>query len=264
MADNNGTSGDNTSQDDLFSSIDPETLAPELKQLFKGMQADYTRKTQDLAGRRKEFEEKETGFEDKLKEYGAVEQEVKQWRDWYAGLEEDGEGKKTDLYDQGKKAADDNNQTPNYLDEPGSEGVKKYLDDWTQSRDKENTELKTLVETLQEQIKDTTNQTSRMFSYHAQLNDLAGQYPELDKQELLDHALKAGQMDLTKAYKDLHQDELIDEEVKKRVEEELKKQRTQGIRGPGQQVIVKPGKDVPKNFDEATQSILDERATAGL
>jgi len=260
MADNNGTSGDNTSQDDLFSSIDPETLAPELKQLFKGMQADYTRKTQDLAGKRKEFEEKETGFEDKLKEYGAVEQEVKQWRDWYAGLEENPDPGTPDP----KADPVIDPKTPNYLDEPGSEGVKKYLDDWTQSRDKENTELKTLVETLQEQIKDTTNQTSRMFSYHAQLNDLAGQYPELDKQELLDHALKAGQMDLTKAYKDLHQDELIDEEVKKRVEEELKKQRTQGIRGPGQQVIVKPGKDVPKNFDEATQSILDERATAGL
>jgi hypothetical protein len=249
-------------KDELFSSLDPETLAPELKQIYKGMQADYTRKTQDVAGRRKEFDDRETQFEDKLKEYGAVEQEVKQWRDWYANLEENpdngtGEPKTT-------TPAEPTGQTPNYLEEPGMENVKKYVTDLTSKHDGELTAVKSEVEKLQTMLKDNTDQTSRMFSYHAQLNDLAGEYKDLNKQELLDYALKAGQMDLTKAYKDLHQDDLIEEQVKVRVEEELKKQRTQGIRGPGQQILVKRGKDTHKTFEEATQSILDDRAAKGL
>jgi len=262
MAELDGTKNDETENlKDLFSAIDPETLAPELKQIYKGMQADYTRKTQDLSGRRKEFEDKETGFEDKLKEYGAVEQEVKQWRDWYAGLEENPDPKADPKTDP-DPATDP--KTPNYLDEPGSEGVQKYLSEQLADRDTKIDGLTTLVEKLQTTVKDTTDQTSRMFSYHAQLNDLAGQHKDLDKQELLDYALKAGQMDLTKAYKDLHQDELIEAQVKERVEEELTKQRTQGIRGTGQQILVKPGKDTPKSFEEATQSILNDRAAQGM
>lgn len=263
MADLDGIVDDKTEhKDELFSSIDPETLAPELKQIYKGMQGDYTRKTQDLASRKTEFETKETGFEDKLKEFGAVEKEVKDWRDWYASLEEnpdDGTKAKT-----ATTTTTPDTTTPDYLDEPGAEKFKKYVDDLTSKQETELTGMKTELEKLQATLKDNTDQTSRMFSYHAQLNDLAGKYPDLDKQALLDHALKEGQMDLTKAYKDLHQDELIAEQVKKGVEEELKKQRTQGIRGPGQQIIVKPGKDTPKSFEEATQSIIDERAAQGL
>ena len=262
MTESTETQDDKTTKDELFSSIDPETLAPELKQIYKGMQGDYTRKTQDLSARRTEFDDKESQFETKLKEYGAVEQEVKQWRDWYASLEEDP--------DKGTKQTkqtvdpDTTTTTPNYLDEPGSEGIPKYLGEQLADRDNKIEGLETLVEKLQTTVQDSTDQTSRMFSYHAQLNDLAVQYPDLNKQELLDYALKAGQMDLTKAYKDLHQDDLIEEQVKQRVEEELQKQRTQGIRGPGQQILVKPGKDTPKTFEDATQSIIDERAAQGL
>jgi len=250
-------------KDELFSSIDPETLAPELKQIYKGMQADYTRKTQDVAGRRKEFDDRETQFEDKLKEYGAVEQEVKQWRDWYANLEENPDNGTGETKTAATEGPTDT-KTPNYLEEPGAENMQKFVSDLTAKQDKELTGLKSEVEKLQTMLKDNTDQTSRMFSYHAQLNDLAGEYKDLNKQELLDYALKAGQMDLTKAYKDLHQDDLIEEQVKVRVEEELKKQRTQGIRGPGQQILVKRGKDTNKTFEEATQSILDERAAKGM
>jgi len=40
MADADSKIDGDTNQDDLFSSLDPETLAPELKKIYKDMQAD--------------------------------------------------------------------------------------------------------------------------------------------------------------------------------------------------------------------------------
>lgn len=41
---------------DTFSSIDPNTLAPELQVLYKQMQGDYTRKTQEVSEQRRAYE----------------------------------------------------------------------------------------------------------------------------------------------------------------------------------------------------------------
>jgi hypothetical protein len=96
-----------------------------------------------------------------------------------------------------------------------------------------------------------------MFNYQSQLGELEKTYENLDKQEVLDHALKIGQPDLKKAYADLHHDELIQLEVDKRVEEELVKRRTQGIRAGAQQIIVKTRDNAPKSFAEATEQIAN-------
>ena len=45
--------------DDIFGGVDPEKLPDDLKKLYKNMQADYTRKTQELAEHRKGIEAKE-------------------------------------------------------------------------------------------------------------------------------------------------------------------------------------------------------------
>src|SRR4051812_17293053 len=50
--------------EDTFSSIDPNSLPPELLPIYKSLQGDYTRKTQGLAEERKAFEQ--------LEEYGGV------------------------------------------------------------------------------------------------------------------------------------------------------------------------------------------------
>lgn len=42
--------------EETFSKIDPSSLSPELQQVYKSLQADYTRKTQELAKMRKEIE----------------------------------------------------------------------------------------------------------------------------------------------------------------------------------------------------------------
>ena len=64
MADLKKDNEDN--KDDLFSNINPEELSPELKETYKSMQGDYTRKTQAIADLRKGYEDSEAKFEEKL------------------------------------------------------------------------------------------------------------------------------------------------------------------------------------------------------
>lgn len=242
-----------------FTSLNPETLPEDLKKLYKSMQADYTRKTQDLASRRKEYDEREEKWKEQLKTYGSVEQEVNQWRDWWKNLQEDktNESKTPDSPDQSA-------QELSYLDEPDSENIKKYL---SELRENYSTTIKSLQDEIvgiKSALTDTTDRTSRMFNYHAQLNELGTKYKDLNKQELLDYALKTGQPDLERAYKDLHQDDLIEMEVEKRLAEKEKELRTRGIKGPGQQVILRRHDNAPKSFAEATEQILKERAAQGL
>lgn len=48
--------GTEPSVEDTFSTVDPNTLPPELQAIYKSLQADYTRKTQTLAEARRELE----------------------------------------------------------------------------------------------------------------------------------------------------------------------------------------------------------------
>jgi len=249
-----------TSQVENFTSIDPEALPEDLKKLYKSMQADYTRKTQEIASRRKEYDERENQWKDQLKTYGSVEQEVTQWRDWYKNLTEQSEQQKAGQQQVATKPAED----LSYLDEPDSEGLKKYLAEIQTSYSQNLNTLKDEITNLRAALHDTTDRTSRMFNYHAQLNELGTKYKDLNKKELLDYALKTGQPDLDKAYKDLHQDDFIESEVEKRLAEKEKEWRTRGIRGPGQQVILRPHKEGPKSFAEASEQIVKERAAQGL
>jgi len=102
----------------------------------------------------------------------------------------------------------------------------------------------------------------RMFNYQAQLADLAGKYPKLDKSKLLEHALKNGQTDLEKAYKDLYADDILETRVQERLKEELAKVRTDGIHSPARPMVVRTtGK--PMSFEDATEQIVRERLRDG-
>lgn len=249
---------DDNKKDDKneFTKIDPETLSDELKVIYKSMQGDYTAKTQAVADMRKEFTTKETEFEEKLKLFGAAENEVKQWRDWYKQLEEQTKDVKPD----GDVKLDDINLNldPNN-DDPTKANVemRKTLT----ALDQQIKDLQGEITSVHTGMKDSRDQTNRMFSYNAQLGELVVKYPDINKQEVLDHALEIGQTNLEKAYKDLHQEDLITAEVEKRVKEELDKERTEGptTKGPGRQVIIQSNKDTPKTFAEASQQILDSK-----
>ena len=249
-----------TSQED-FTSINQDDLTPELLATYKSMQADYSRKTQALASQREEFTDKETKWEEQLVSHGAVEQENKQWRDWYQKTFPEGETQEK----QTTTSPETSKEDLSYLDEPGAEKFSSLVKGLKEAHSTELSAMQDQIENLRTTVKDTTDQTSRMFNYHAQLAELGQKYEGLDKQELLDHALKTGQPDLESAYKVLHQDELIDAEVALRLEKRLKEERTKGIQGPGQQVILRPtGEKSPKSFAEASELVLQERAAQGL
>ena len=237
-----------------FTTINPETLTPELQTIYKSMQADYTRKTQAVSQKAKEFETKEKTWEEKLIAQGALEQEVQQWRGWYAGLSE-------------KEQAEEKSRLEETTPETAptvDPDIQKYLQQFKETSSKDSQALKDEIAQLKAALKTTSDQTGRMFNYHAQLVELGTRYPGLNKKELLDYALKTGQPDLESAYKTLHQDDMIESEVTKRLEERLKTERTKGIRGPGQQIILRRQTGGPKTFDQANELILQERAAQGL
>jgi len=235
--------------------INPENLSDELKEVYKSMQADYTRKTQAIADEQKQFQEERTGFEEKLKEFGAVENEVQQWRQWYANLETtiDDDDTKVDLENLNLNSTDDLNDDPT---KHALSEVQKILDEKFSTYDQR-------FSTLEQSLKDTSDQTGRMFSYNAQLNELSSEFPSLNRKELLDYALENGQTDLRKAYEDLHRDEIINAEVEKRLKLKEAEDRTAGITGTGKQVILKSGDGVPKSFAEASEQVLKQRASEG-
>ena len=158
MADDDKTKTQNT---DGFTKLDPENLSDELKEIYKSMQADYTRKTQELAEKRKEFTEKESSWEDKLKSFGAIENEVKQWRDWYKQLEEQaigGDKQAQTLPNVGDLADVTDNDDPNAK----LTGVIKTLEQQIKDLEGELT-------SIHGSLKDSRDQTNRMFNYQAQL-----------------------------------------------------------------------------------------------
>ena len=232
--------------EDSFTNIDPATLAPELQETYKLMQAGFTKKTTELAERQKEFSQKEEKWEDELKKFGAVDAENKKWHTWYQGLQED---------ESSNESSPDPEPLP--LETETSPDLRKYLEEYQTSQSSTMNNLQAEVENLKSALKQSTDQTSRMFNYQSQLGELEREYEDLDKQKVLDHALKMGQPDLKKAYSDLYHDEILEKEVQKRLDAELAKQRTQGIRSNAQQIIVRTKDNTPKSFAEATQQIAD-------
>ncbi len=63
--------------DDSFTKFNPEELPEELKGVYKSLQADYTRKTQEAAKIRKESQERIEKLEKKLEELGTNEEPSK-------------------------------------------------------------------------------------------------------------------------------------------------------------------------------------------
>lgn len=241
-------------KDELFKDlgINPNDLPNEMQQLYKSMQADYTRKTQALAETRKEHQTKEQEYMQRLQNYGSLEQEVGQWREWYKSLEDQNKGddeatrlaKEEELRQRVSKGEPDANL----------EAIRKL--------EERINELQGTVTQRDEAMADHSKRVDRMFNYQAQLAELTSKHSNIDKNKLLDYALKNGQTDLEKAYRDLYFDDIKEEEVQRRVKEEMAKLRTDGIHSSSRPVIVRrPEK--PMSWDEATEAIVKERAAQG-
>lgn len=57
LAAEQASQGQETSVEDTFTAVDPDTLPPELQPIYKSLQADYTRKTQQVAEARRQLEQ---------------------------------------------------------------------------------------------------------------------------------------------------------------------------------------------------------------
>lgn len=245
---------DDTTNPELFKDlgINPDELPDALKPLYKSMQADYTKKTQTLAELRKEWTQKEDAYQQKLQNLGALEQETTQWREWYKSLEDQvgGDDKAAQLAkdeDLRKKLAEG--------DVGASAEVIRRLEG-------EIVALKDKVTTVEKSAGDVPRRVDRMFNYQAQLTDLVRENPKVDRNKILDHAVKTGQTDLKRVYQELYHDDIVAAEVTKRVNEELAKIRTDGIHSSSRPIIVRRS-EKPMTYEEATESILKERAHAG-
>ena len=236
--------------DDIFKGIDPEKLPDDMKKIYKNLQADYTRKTQELAEQRKGLEAKEQQWMGQLKNSGAMEQEVKQWREWFKSIEaqagDDKNGK-------GKKKEPD----------PDLEALKEHPEvaKLVESLEGKIGSLQTQLQSFDAAFKDQGDRVHRMFSLQSQLNDLMRKDPGLEKDKLLKFAADNRLPDLDKAYKEMYHDKLIDEEVNKRLAAKLAERHTDGIGSGGH--VLRRGESTPKTFAEATDQILKQKAQEG-
>lgn len=233
-----------------FTKIDPNSLPDELKSTYKEMQADYTRKTQEVAELRKQFEAEQQRYEDQLKQFGGLQQEVNHWRQWYSTL------------------SDDSNIDPTMDDPSISEPTDTNKDDPNLKKiaalEKALSDLQAKIDGTESTIQSTADRTNRMFAFHTQLSDLMREHPDLDRDKLVQHAVDNNFTDLQAAFEHLYRDDIINNEVEKRLQERLKEERAKGLSGTGRQVIITPSKDGPKSLGEATQSIINERAASGV
>lgn len=245
---------DKTKQTETFTNTDPESLPEELKTIYKGMQADYTRKTQAIADERKTFSTERSNYETGLQDLGSLRERVTQWESWYEGLQKTIEQENND-----KKATKSDAATGvDYLQENSPETTKII-----QGFQSKITDLELKLDSAYGAIKDSGEQVNRMFDYHAQLTELSAKHPNLEKSKLLDHALKSGQRNLTKAYEDLYRDDIIKSQVEERLKEELDKRKTDGIKFGGQPMIIRTREAKPKSFADATAAILQQKSAAG-
>ena len=237
--------------DEVFKGIDPDKLPDDLKKMYKNLQADYTKKTQGLAEQRKQFEAKEQQWMGQLRDKGALEQEVVQWRNWFKSIEDQAKDGKDG------KGGDDDALNPDLAAK--NPDVAKLVD----GLNAKIGTLQTQLQSFDAAFKDQGDRTFRMFNLQSQLNDLIRTHPDLEKDKLLKFAADNRMPDLNRAYSELYHDKIIDEEVQKRVQAELNKQRTSGITTTGGQHVLRRSDKTPKTFGEATQAILQEKLTNG-
>lgn len=256
-------------EDDRFTGINPNELPPELLPLYKSMQADYTRKTQEAKAKMEEAERRVQEMEQQLQEItqnitqindyvAALEDANKKWEEWYERhkLEDEQLLKGTQQQQQLTKQEVEVLSTDK---SKLSEEALKQLDEYF---------INKYGKTF-EQLADGLNKVSKQLGFKLQLDEVVRKYskdiPDIDVQRVLKTAVETGTLDAKEAFERAYSNELLELEVKKRVEQRLKEieeaNRTKVLEGSsaniGQHIYV-PRTEGPRTYEEATQSILQE------
>jgi hypothetical protein len=206
------------SKDDNFTDkFNPDELDEALQPAYKSMQADYTRKTQDVAEQNRLFDERVAKWEQenaqKFEDFGKLQKEVEQWRAWSASLSQDDDTTNDDL---------DHGKTGDHTD-----------DDYATKFQKLESEL----EALKQGTKKSEEEVGRMLRYQDELNEIIREDPEANKDDMIKFMLDEGINEPRRAHKELYQDRIAEARAKelfdKHVAEWEEKQKADMLTGPG-------------------------------
>jgi len=219
---NGSPSGDGKSAEDKgeqkfdLSKVKLDELPDEIKEQVKGFQADYTRKTQALAAEKKDMEQK-------LKR-------ADEWDNWY----ERNKDTLQQFNDYAKKVASgenvhrDNRQPDPDNGDDGNDDDDELFGD--KKLKKEVAQLKTDLASGRQEIQQTIAGSNQM------LIDLmeeiqVGEYPfKINPKKVIEFARAEGVVNVKKAIQGAYKDELIEAEVKSRVEAKLKEEQEKNLK----------------------------------
>ena len=267
-----------TTNEDRFTGINPEDLAPELQQLYKMMQRDYTKKRQAESQELKELktavqqmraavEERDKFIEESKLYITTLEDANMKWRQWHDSTEE-----QRQKFEAAAKGGNGNGQQQQQqFTKQEQEILRADPANFTKEQ------LSKLDEyfsnkfggTFQE-LGDELKKVKTQLKFSNQLNDIFRKWGndkdlKVDQDAILKKAIERGDPDAMAAFQDLYGETLrkkeVDAEVERRWQEKLeseKKTALEGISRP-QTFYTRP-EQVPRSYEEATAMTLGEIA----
>lgn len=212
-----GKSGTTDTGDNKFdlSKVNVDELPAEIKEQVKGFQADYTRKTQALAEEKKKLQERAKRADEWDQWYDRNKNTLEEFNE-YARKVAAGENVHKDNLNQNPDDGDDDNDDDTF-------GADKKLK-------KDMVVLEQKFDTGRRQLEQTIAGSNKM------LLDLmeeiqVGDYPfKVNPKKVIEFANAESVTDVKKAIQGAYKEELIEAEVKKRVDAKLEEEREKNLK----------------------------------
>lgn len=274
------------SNEERFSNVDPNELSPELQQVYKMLQRDYTQKRQADAKAAKEAMEKleqvskahaelSTQFQAVRTYAQQVEDNNLKWQDWYKNLEESGVLTQQQQAAQAARASNDGTGQPataGHMSATDRELLNTNREDLSpaQLEHLDKYFLGKYGNTLQG-LTDNVTKLQKQLGYTLQLNDLVrnkGKDFDIDPKRIIDAAVSIGTDNLNVAFEKAYDKELKDREFAERLKaakeewmNEQKSSQLEGVTKSRTELFYTKPESLPNNYDQASQQILDELIT---
>lgn len=268
-----------TGNEDRFTSINPDELSPELQQVYKMLQRDYTKKRQEESGRVKDAEERLQAQEAQLRELSTnfeavrdyargVEDNNLKWQEWYKYQQEQ---------EQAKAQLGNQTQTPKQA-VPGMSATDRQLLQQANAGELSSAQLEQFEKyflgkfgSTMQSLTDGLSKMEQKLGYSMQLNELLrtrGREFDIDPKRIVDAAVSMGTTKLDEAFEKAYSTEIEDkkksawlEEAKKTWEAEQKSTALEGLSRQKTETFYTRPADTPRSYEEAGQKIAEEIAT---
>jgi hypothetical protein len=199
-----------------LSKVDVNSLPEETRELVKGFQADYTKKTQALSEKEKENEEKIKRGEQWDNWYGRNKDTLAQYNE-YAQKIANGDNVHAD--NRRPDPVVDDEEDLNLDDDIGAKKVTQKIQHLEQDLETGKKQLEQTIANGQEVLVALVDEIQ------------TGEYPfKISPKRVIDFAKKEGVGDVKKAIQGAYKDELIEHEVNTRVEAKLAEEKEKNIK----------------------------------